>query len=156
MPVIKKKVLDSEGKEVAQWDLNAPVPTDNLIGLPQQPIGSITLILGKVEVQEFNTTEWKKAKFKHKLFEKDIVRVGDRSRVEIKLPSDGEVGERYIVRIGKNSEYVTTTTNLKEAARNYGISQYKQGNLYEIYETTFKEKPKGKKRVPIAVAAIRG
>ena len=75
MPVIKKKVLDSEGKEVAQWDLNAPVPTDNLIGLPQQPIGSITLILGKVEVQEFNTTEWKKAKFKHKLFEKDIVRV---------------------------------------------------------------------------------
>ena len=76
--------------------------------------------------------------------------------MEIKLPSDGEVGERYIVRIGKNSEYVTTTTNLKEAARNYGISQYKQGNLYEVYETTFKEKPKGKRRVPIAVAAIRG
>ena len=63
MPVIKKKVLDSEGKEVAQWDLNAPVPTDNLIGLPQQPIGSITLILGKVEVQEFITTEWKIAYF---------------------------------------------------------------------------------------------
>jgi hypothetical protein len=156
MSVQKRKIINSEGIEETQWESDKPEPTVNPIRLPERHIGNINLTLGMVEVQEFNTDVWKKARLKQKLFPGDIVRIGARARVEIKIPSGGEVGEKWIVRIGEQSEFAITSANLKEAARNYGISQYKQGNLYESFETAFTDKPIGKKRLPTAVAAIYG
>ncbi len=156
MSVRKIKSVNSEGKEETHWESGAPASVVNPIKLPERHIGNINLPLGIVQVQEFNTKGWTKARIKHKLFPGDIVKTGSKSRVEIKIPSGGEVGEKWIVRIGEQSEFVITSANLKEAARNYGIAQYKDGNLYESFETAFTDKPIGKKRLPTAVAAIYG
>jgi|TARA_B100001079_G_scaffold88880_2_gene76405 hypothetical protein len=146
--IVKIITTDDSGKRHTNWETK--IVDENLIEILLSPLGIITLPLGKVFVND------KRGMPKHKLYNGDIVKTGSKSRVEIKIPSGGEVGEKWIVRIGEQSEFVITSANLKEAARNYGIAQYKDGNLYESFETAFTDKPIGKKRLPTAVAAIYG
>jgi|TARA_B100001964_G_scaffold218876_1_gene260355 hypothetical protein len=146
--IVKIITTDDSGKRHTNWETK--IVDENLIEILLSPLGIITLPLGKVFVND------KRGMPKHKLYNGDIVKTGSKSRVEIKIPSGGEVGEKWIVRIGEQSEFVITSANLKEAARNYGIAQYKDGNLYDTFETAFTDKPIGKKRLPTAVAAIYG
>ncbi len=146
--IVKIITTDDSGKRHTNWETK--IVDENLIEILLSPLGIITLPLGKVFVND------KRGMPKHKLYNGDIVKTGSKSRVEIKISSGGEVGEKWIVRIGEQSEFVITSANLKEAARNYGIAQYKDGNLYESFETAFTDKPIGKKRLPTAVAAIYG
>ena len=149
--VVKTVTIDDNGERQIIWEPH--MVEENTIRVLETPLGIITLPLGKVTV---NGT---KGKPKHKLYNGDIIKTGSKSRVEIKLPSGGEVGERWKVRIGENSEFGITTNNLRTAAKSFGIQQ-KHGNLYDTFASgvagVFSKGPTGKVRTPTAVAAIRG
>ncbi|MEO2084856.1 MAG: hypothetical protein ABGW65_04965 [Marinoscillum sp.] len=155
MPKIEKLVknvtTDDNGERHITWETQ--MVEENPVQVPETPLGIITLPLGKVFVND------KRGMPKHKLYNGDIIKTGSKSRVEIKIPSGGEVGERWIVRIGETSEFVITTNNLRTAAKSFGIQQ-RNGNLYDTFAGgvagVFSSAPKGKVRTPTAVAAIRG
>jgi hypothetical protein len=149
--IVKIITTDDSGKRHTNWETK--IVDENLIEILLSPLGIITLPLGKVFVND------KRGMPKHKLYNGDIIKTGSKSRVEIKIPSGGEVGERWIVRIGETSEFVITTNNLRTAAKSFGIQQ-RNGNLYDTFAGgvagVFSSAPKGKVRTPTAVAAIRG
>jgi len=145
--LVKTVTTDDNGEQHTTWERK--LVEENSILVLETPLGIITLPLGKVTV---NGT---RGKPKHKLYKGDIIKTGSKSRVEIKLPSGGEVGEQWKVRIGQNSEFGITRDNLGMAAQHHGIQQ-KHGNLYDVFKTAFTETPKGNARTPTAVAAIRG
>ncbi len=149
--LVKTVTTDDNGERQIIWETH--MVEENTIRVLETPLGIITLPLGKVTV---NGT---KGKPKHKLYNGDIIKTGSKSRVEIKLPSGGEVGERWKVRIGENSEFGITTNNLRTAAKSFGIQQ-KHGNLYDTFASgvagVFSKGPTGKVRTPTAVAAIYG
>jgi hypothetical protein len=146
--LVKTVTTDDNGEQHTNWERQ--MVDENTIRVTETPLGIITLPLGKVSVNDT------RGMLKHKLYNGDIIKTGSKSRVEIKLvEGGGEVGERWIVRIGETSEFAITTNNLKVAAKSFGIQQ-KNGNLYDAFKTAFTETPKGKVRTPTAVAAIRG
>lgn len=145
--LVKNVTIDDNGERNITWETQ--MVEENPVRVPETPIGIITLPLGKVFVND------KRGMPKHKLYTDDIIKTGSKSRVEIKMPSGGEVGEKWIVRIGENSEFLITPSNLKNAAKSFGIQQ-RNGNLYDVFGTAFTEKPTSSIRTPTAVAAIRG
>jgi len=145
--LVKRVEYDEKGNRHITWERK--MVDENPVGILQPSLGMITLPLGRVFIND------NRGRPKRQLFYGDIVKTLSKSRVEIKLPSGGEVGEKWIVRIGENSEFVITGDNLKAAAKNFGIKQT-NGNLYDAFKSAFTETPKGKMRTPTAVAAIRG
>ena len=101
--IVKIITTDDSGKRHTNWETK--IVDENLIEILLSPLGIITLPLGKVFVND------KRGMPKHKLYNGDIVKTGSKSRVEIKIPSGGEVGEKWIVRIGEQSEFVITSAN---------------------------------------------
>ena len=79
----------------------------------------------------------------------DIVRTAKKSRVELlNLSRTRLVGRkghiRSLIRVGQESEFVVTTGNLILMGKSLDYAQVKKGSFYR------------NKRMPVAVAAIRG
>jgi hypothetical protein len=145
--MVKKVEYDEKGNRNITW-VRQMVEV-NPVTVPPVPLGMISLPLGRVFVND------NRGMPKRQLFHGDLVKTLPKSRVEIKLPSGGEVGEEWIVRIGEQSEFLITRDNLEAAAENFGIQQ-KDRNLYEVFKSAFGEKNTEGLRMPTAVAAIRG
>ncbi len=153
--IVKIVTTDDKGRRHIRWERK--LVEENPVEILVYPLAMVTLPLGNVQILRNGGENYSKCKPNTKLYENDIIKTASKSRVEIKLPSGGEVDEKHIVRVGEESEFVATTDNLRLMAKSYE-GKVKQGGIWQSVTAAFGTRGPNEPppRLPTAVAAIIG
>ena len=108
------------------------------------PIGKVTLPLGKVTIQPAGSEDWDRAKVNQAVFVREKVKTLEKSRCEITLEP------KKLLRIGEQSRIIL----VGPAAEGANMFNIEAGRAW--FNMSSKKKQNMRVRTPTAVAAIRG
>jgi len=110
----------------------------------KEPMGTVTFLIGDVDIQECGKTEWGDAELEQPTYEKDKVKTQEESRCEVTLRDEN------ILRIGEKT--VFELVREPDGKEKVGV---KSGKVWMNIRSLV-EKEKFEVHTPTAVAAIRG
>jgi hypothetical protein len=151
--LVKIVTTDDKGRRHITWERQ--MVEENPVQVSETPLAIVTLPLGNVQILRNGGENYSKCRHREKLYENDIIKTASKSRVEIKLPSGGEVDEKHIIRVGEQSKFVVTADNLRLMGKSFE-GTVKKGNVWVAVKATFGQPEDVNTRMPTAVAAIAG
>ena len=110
----------------------------------KEPMGSVTFMIGDVDIQECGKTDWDDAELEQSTYEKDKLKTQEESRCEVTL------SDQKILRIGEKTVFEI----LRESDGNTKVG-VKSGKMWMNIRSLV-EKEQFEVATPTAVAAIRG